>query len=96
MLVGSLGAVVLVARFLPVTSRLGVTLVLDDRSVCAISFVSRVTTIKKNPEFLKVVLNFLFLERILCLVALRLMAENSLDIFLICQHRNCDVKISAI
>eukprot|EP00957_Ditylum_brightwellii_P124085 9458585-Ditylum_brightwellii.AAC.1 len=75
---------------------LGVTLVLDDSSVGAISFISCMAAIKEHLEFLKVIFNLLLLKCILVLMAFWLVAKDSLHILLISQPCNCDIEISAV
>eukprot|EP00957_Ditylum_brightwellii_P176939 13477840-Ditylum_brightwellii.AAC.1 len=82
-LVGTLRAAVWITRFLPVSSMLRVTLVLDDSSVGAISFISCVTVIKENLGFLDVIFNLPLFKCILGLVAFWLVAKDSLHILLI-------------
>eukprot|EP00957_Ditylum_brightwellii_P077045 5854855-Ditylum_brightwellii.AAC.1 len=60
-------------------------LVLDDSSVGAISFISCVTAIEKNSEFLKVIFDLLLFKCILDLVAFWLVTKDSLHILLIGQ-----------
>eukprot|EP00957_Ditylum_brightwellii_P109057 8319678-Ditylum_brightwellii.AAC.1 len=69
-------------------------LVLDDSSIGAISFISCVTGIKENSEFLKIIFDLLLFKRILGLVVFWLVTKDSPYILLIGQSCNCDIEIS--
>eukprot|EP00957_Ditylum_brightwellii_P039661 3000612-Ditylum_brightwellii.AAC.1 len=97
--VALVGATVVAARlaiFLLVISMLRFMLVLDDYSIGAISFIGYMIAIKKYSKFFKVVPDLLLLRCILGLIVFGLVAENSLQIFLIGQLSDCDVEVSAV
>eukprot|EP00957_Ditylum_brightwellii_P123650 9426634-Ditylum_brightwellii.AAC.1 len=95
-LIGAPMMAVWITGFLLLLSMLGVMLVLDDSNIGAIGFISCLTAIGKNLEFLKVIFDLLLFKRILGLVAFWLVTKNSLHIFLIGQSCNCDVETSTV